>query len=111
VAWVVGWASQIPGFINAVTPGITVPSGCVHLYYMAFPLGFAISFTVYWGLNILSPTKGLGEVDDEDYFGTFGDADVIPGTMDADVSDGFAEEKGGGLETVKTLAKGWLKSR
>jgi NCS1 family nucleobase:cation symporter-1 len=71
VAWVVGWASQMGGFINAVNPNIAVKQELKELYYLAFPLGFAISFLVYWGLNKVHPPRGLGEIDEIDYFGTF----------------------------------------
>jgi len=71
VAWVVGFAPQLPGFINAMNPRTTVLVGCTRLYYLAFPLGFAISFLVYVALNRISPLTGLGEFDDVDYFGTF----------------------------------------
>lgn len=71
VAWVVGWASQLPGFAHAITPSISVPVGCTRLYYLAFPLGFAISFLAYWGLNTVFPPLGLGEIDNVDYYNTF----------------------------------------
>lgn len=71
VAWVLGWASQIPGFAHAVTPNVVVPIGCTYLYYLAYPLGFAISFLVYWLLNIAYAPQGLGDMDDYDYYGTF----------------------------------------
>lgn len=71
VAWVVGWATQIPGFANAVNPAVEVPQACMDLYYLAFPLGFVISFLVYWGLNLLSMPRGIREMDTVDFFGTF----------------------------------------
>lgn len=71
VAWVVGWASQIPGFAHAVTPAVIVPAGCTELYYLAYPLGFTISFLVYYGLHKAFPPAGLGEIDSIDYYGTF----------------------------------------
>lgn len=71
VSWIVGFASQLPGFIHAINPKISVPTGCTELYYLAFPLGFAISFLVHLAINKFFPTKGLGETDDVDYFGTF----------------------------------------
>lgn len=40
-------------------------------YYLAFPLGFAVSFTVHYVINKLWPPIGLGEKDDEDFYGTF----------------------------------------
>ncbi|KAL2007498.1 hypothetical protein VTN00DRAFT_8936 [Thermoascus crustaceus] len=45
-AWIVGFTPQLPGFISSVNPSVTVPVGCTRLYYLAFPLGFAISFLV-----------------------------------------------------------------
>ncbi|TVY78355.1 Transporter aclS [Lachnellula suecica] len=71
VAWVVGWATQMPGFINAVSPNIKVQDALQQLSYLAFPLGFVISFLAYWVLNKIDPPRGLSEMDDADYFGTF----------------------------------------
>lgn len=70
LAWVIGFASQLPGFVNAINPSIKVPIGCVRLYYLAFPLGFALSFLVYLTFNKLFPPQ-LGDIDGEDEFGTF----------------------------------------
>lgn len=71
LAWIVGWVTQIPGFLNAVNPKIPAEDGLQKMYYLAFPLGFAISAVVYYGLNKLDPPTGLGLVDEVDYFGTF----------------------------------------
>ena len=71
VSWVVGWAYLIPGFAHTVTPGVSVPAACTNLYYLAFPLGFTVSFLLHWTLNKLFPPRGLGEKDDVDYYGTF----------------------------------------
>jgi NCS1 family nucleobase:cation symporter-1 len=70
-AWVVGWSYLLPGFVKAVAPGVHVPAACTNLYYLAFPLGFAVSFVVYWGLNRVWPPRGFGDVDEVDEFGTF----------------------------------------
>jgi NCS1 family nucleobase:cation symporter-1 len=70
-AWVVGFAPQLPGFIRTVNSSASVPEACLRLYYLAFPLGFAISFLVYIVFNRLSPPRGLGEYDEVDQFGTF----------------------------------------
>lgn len=61
----------MPGFINAVTPNIVVAKQLQELYYLAFPLGFVISFLVYWALNVLDKPRGVDEIDEVDYFGTF----------------------------------------
>lgn len=41
------------------------------MFYLAFPLGLAISFAIYFGLNKVFPPQGLGEYDDVDYYATF----------------------------------------
>jgi NCS1 family nucleobase:cation symporter-1 len=70
-AWIIGFAPQLPGFIHAVNSNASVPVGCTELYYLAYPLGFAISFLVYIALNKLNPPRGLGEYDEVDHFETF----------------------------------------
>ena len=59
LAWVVGWATQMPGFINAVNQNIFVMKPLQELYYLPLPLGFLISFLVYWALNTIDSPKGL----------------------------------------------------
>ncbi|KAL6245487.1 hypothetical protein RBB50_007486 [Rhinocladiella similis] len=71
VAWVCGWAPQLPGFIANVNKSVVVPKACTEMFYLAFPLGLAISFSIYYGLNRAFPPKGLGEFDDVDYYSTF----------------------------------------
>lgn len=72
VAWVLGFATQLPGFAANVTPdSVSVGHAWNELFYMAFPLGFAISFTVHYVLNRIWPPTGLGMVDDTDLFDTF----------------------------------------
>ena len=72
VSWIVAWAYLIPGFAATVTPdAVQVPEACIHLYYLAFPLGFTVSFLVHWSITRLCPPVGLGEKDDVDYYGTF----------------------------------------
>ncbi|KIV92187.1 hypothetical protein PV10_06646 [Exophiala mesophila] len=71
VAWVCGWAPQLPGFIANVNSSVQVPSACMEMFYLAFPLGLAISFTLYFALNKVFPPQGLGQYDDVDYYATF----------------------------------------
>ncbi|KAL2432210.1 Transporter aclS [Exophiala dermatitidis] len=71
VAWVCGWAPQLPGFVANVNTTVTIPKASMEMYYLAFPLGLAISFTVYYVLNRVFPPPGIGEYDDVDYYGTF----------------------------------------
>lgn len=70
-AWILGWCYLLPGFAHAVTPAVTVSETFTHLYYLAFPLGFAVSFAAHICINKVFPPPGLGEIDELDEFGTF----------------------------------------
>ena len=106
-AWIVGWSYLIPGFVKAVAPNINVPVACTNLYYLAFPLGFAVSFVVYYALNRISPPEGLGTVDEMDNFGTFtaGEAQklgIIPSVLYGDaqmVNDELLSAAGEGTKS------------
>ena len=50
---------------------IGVSEGWTRVYDLAWPLGFALSASVHVLLSKLFPPVGLGEVDEEDVFGTF----------------------------------------
>ena len=76
-AWFIGFAPLLPGFINSITPSIIVPEGCQDLFYMAFPLGYAIAFFVYYCINKAFPPAGLGEIDSVDYYGTFTESEAF----------------------------------
>lgn len=71
MAWVIGWCYLLPGFAHAVNPKVKVPEACTHLYYLAYPLGFVVSFLAFYALNWLSPPPGLGVTDDFDVYGNF----------------------------------------
>ncbi|KAH9939657.1 NCS1 nucleoside transporter family [Epithele typhae] len=72
VSWVFGVWPLMPGFINAVSPSpIGVAQGWTYMYDLAWPLGFVLSAVVHIALSKAFPPTGLGEVDDEDVFGTF----------------------------------------
>lgn len=71
VSWLVGVAPALSGFINAVQPTISVPSGCKEMFYLAYISGFAISFVVHYFLNTVLPVEGLGLIDEQDVFATF----------------------------------------
>lgn len=60
-----------------MTPNVKVPEACTNLYYLAFPLGFAVSFTVHYCLNGLFPPPGLGVIDEVDYYNTFTDDEAL----------------------------------
>ncbi|KAK4684535.1 nucleobase:cation symporter-1, NCS1 family, partial [Tremellales sp. Uapishka_1] len=82
VSWACGVGPLFPGFIASVST-VTVPIGVTHLYQLCWPLGFTISCFVHWGLCIVFPPDGLGEVDEYDIFGTFGEANapIMRGSM------------------------------
>lgn len=56
VAFLVGVAPSLPGFINSINMGIEVGVG-VHPYQFGWLLGFATSVIVYWPLSILFPAN------------------------------------------------------
>ncbi|SPJ76013.1 related to uracil permease [Fusarium torulosum] len=77
IAWFLGFATQLPGFAASVTPDkVQVGEAWHELFYLAFPLGFTISFVAHYALNRLFPPPGLGLVDDMDYFGSFTEAEA-----------------------------------
>jgi len=66
---------NLPGFATFVNYGTAKTlTGWSELYDISYPLGLTISVLVYMLLNKLAPVRGIGEVDDLDYFGTFGPA-------------------------------------
>ncbi|KAE9963100.1 hypothetical protein BLS_009686 [Venturia inaequalis] len=77
IAWACGFASQLPGFANAINKKITVPVGCVRLYYLAFLVGFAISFSIFYVLSMVWPPEGVQEIDEVDIFGTFSEDEAF----------------------------------
>ncbi|KAI1858719.1 uncharacterized protein JN550_012469 [Neoarthrinium moseri] len=78
VAWICGFATQLPGFAASVTPNsVRVGQGWTRLYYLAFPLGFAISFVIYFIVNTIWTPIGVGEIDTEDYYGTFTEEEAL----------------------------------
>ncbi|KAL2104909.1 hypothetical protein VUR80DRAFT_9361 [Thermomyces stellatus] len=70
-AWVIGFAPLLPGFVKTLNDSASVPEEALHLYYLAFPLGFVVSFVLHAGFTRMFPPPGLGEMDDVDIFDTF----------------------------------------
>lgn len=100
IAWVVGWAPQLPGFVATVNTSVKVPKECIKMYYLAFPLGLAISFTVYFALSKLFSPEGVGEYDDVDYFKTFSEEEAAKlGVVLLENTDGEKVPMPTGLET------------
>ncbi|TEA10721.1 Transporter aclS [Colletotrichum sidae] len=111
-AWVCGFATQLPGFAASVTPSsVHVGTAWINLYYLAFPLGFAVSFLLHLAINAVWPPPEAGVIDDVDYYGTFTEEEarkmgVI--TLDTEVLEGStkAAETGG----YEQGPRRWLKS-
>ncbi|KAK4895253.1 hypothetical protein LTR27_006596 [Elasticomyces elasticus] len=103
LAWAIGWSYLIPGFAQAVTPSVVVPEACTNLYYLAFPLGFVVSFLAHWAINTVSPPPGLREKDDIDVYGTFTPEEALRlGIAPAETYDGVAAE---GSELEKEMGE------
>ena len=65
VAWILGFAPSIGGMASLDAKN-TIPIGLVRTFYLGFIIGYLISFLAHWGLNIVFPPKGLGEIDSHD---------------------------------------------
>lgn len=68
--WIVGWAPTIGGLI-ATAGSVSAPRAIYELYYMAFFIGFFISFTTFYVVNFFFPPENLGVYDEVDNYGTF----------------------------------------
>nr|XP_019007707.1 uncharacterized protein I206_07341 [Kwoniella pini CBS 10737]OCF46488.1 hypothetical protein I206_07341 [Kwoniella pini CBS 10737] len=93
VAWVCGVAPCFPGFLASVST-VKVSLGATHVYYLCWPLGFTISGVVFVVLSKIWPPAGLGEIDEYDYFGTFGEPDG-PSHSDLTKAAGIIESSSG----------------
>lgn len=76
ISWVIGVAPLFPGFLVSVGSGVTIPDGMQKLYYLCYPYGFLVSGILHVALSKAFPPHGVGEVDEYDVFGTFGDPEV-----------------------------------
>jgi len=70
-AWICGWAPTIGGLVVTVGGISNPPRSLVKLYYMAFLVGFFVSGTVFYLLNLVFPCLGLGEHEKVDVYETF----------------------------------------
>ncbi|KAL1849931.1 hypothetical protein VTK73DRAFT_9779 [Phialemonium thermophilum] len=59
VAWTVGFAPLMPGFIAAVSPSAKVSAGATEFYYLSYLYGFTASGLVYVLLHRLFPAPRL----------------------------------------------------
>lgn len=105
VAWVGGVWVTLPGFVRRVQGGEEL-RGWSQMYYMAWPLGTALSMGLFYGLNFAWPVRGVGEVDAGDYFGTFGERDeMLVGQVVEGVGEGSeVEDPEKGKQRVEVVA-------
>ncbi|KAI5456583.1 permease for cytosine/purines, uracil, thiamine, allantoin-domain-containing protein [Mariannaea sp. PMI_226] len=59
IAWVIGVAPCLPGFIAAINTSVKVPAGATELYYLNYLYGFLSSGLVYWLLHLVVPDQRL----------------------------------------------------
>ncbi|KAK7936046.1 hypothetical protein PG985_001541 [Apiospora marii] len=59
VAFFIGCAPLLPGFISAVNPHVVVPTGATNLYDLSFVYGFVASGFVYFLLHTIFPARAL----------------------------------------------------
>lgn len=83
LAFFIGMAPGLPGLINAANPKIIISIGITRYYYGNVIFSWFVSAFLYWSLSLFFKPKGLGEMDEADYYGTYSDADckywnVIP---------------------------------
>ncbi len=55
---------------------MTKPLGATQLYYLCYPFGFLVSGSIHVAISKIWPPPGIGEVDEYDVFGTFGEPEV-----------------------------------
>ena len=67
--------------------------GWTRLYQIGWFAGCLVSGAIFLGLDYFWPMPEKLAVDDVDYFGTFGDADVLRGIEEKDSSYSLREDK------------------
>ena len=98
-AWVMGVWLTLPGFAQRVRDPTVHLEGWTEMYYFSWPLGTLVSLITYTGLCKIKPVLGIGEVDDEDVYGTFGT--VVEGIESVDETSTSGDlEKGKGDVSV-----------
>jgi len=75
--WLAGWAPTIGGLVVTVQENVNASKALYELFYMAFLVGFFISGTLFYILNMVWPPVGLGEMDEVDYYGTFTEKEAM----------------------------------
>jgi NCS1 family nucleobase:cation symporter-1 len=79
VAWVAGMWYLLPGLVQRAVAPSEIWSGWTRLYQLAWFLGCLSSGMIYLVLDYFWPMPEKHAVDDQDYFGTFGDPFILEG--------------------------------
>ncbi|KAK6451528.1 hypothetical protein FP744_10007779 [Trichoderma asperellum] len=61
VAWAVGVAPTLPGFIAAINTSVSLPAGMTELYFLNYLYGFISSAVVYSLLHLIFPAKHVDD--------------------------------------------------
>uniref|UniRef100_A0A093UZ44 Putative permease C29B12.14c n=1 Tax=Talaromyces marneffei PM1 TaxID=1077442 RepID=A0A093UZ44_TALMA len=70
IAWMMGVWITLPGFVHRVRYGSRSQwAGWSNLYDLSYLLGCLLTCATYYGLHMISPIRGVGVQDDEDYLG------------------------------------------
>lgn len=88
VAWVAPVWFLMPGLVQRGVAPKGDWGAWTRLYQLSWFLGCIVAGLVYLGLDYFWPIQNKTDVDDKDYFGTFGDADAIEGES-VGMSEGF----------------------
>ena len=79
IAWTMGVWPLMPGLVQRGMAPAEFWPGWTRLYQLSWFLGCIVSGVVYLLLDNFWPMPGRTCVDDVDFFGTFGDVEVLPG--------------------------------
>ncbi|KAF2728930.1 NCS1 nucleoside transporter family protein-like protein [Polyplosphaeria fusca] len=89
-AWTCGWAPTIGGLVVTVRMDPNPPRALIQLYFMAFLIGFFISATIFYALNVIFPIFEMDVFDETDIFGTFTPTEAAKiGIVPLESTDGF----------------------
>ncbi|CZR63717.1 related to uracil permease [Phialocephala subalpina] len=80
VAFVLGLWMLLPGFAEHVRQPTKIWNGWTHMYWIAWFLGCFVSGGIYVILDFVFPMQHKGEIDDQDYFGTFTEIETLEGS-------------------------------
>ncbi|USP77070.1 ncs1 nucleoside transporter family protein [Curvularia clavata] len=75
-SWLCGWIPTIGGLVVTVRGDAEPSRTLLELYYMAFLIGFFISATLFYLLNLFFPVADMDQMDPVDVYGTFTEAEA-----------------------------------